>query len=81
MLNGNYPNPFNPTTTISFQVRKNETARLSIYNVAGRLVETKTFQPGVYNYQWSSQNNASGVYFYCLKTQTYKQIRKMLLLK
>jgi parallel beta-helix repeat protein len=81
MLNGNYPNPFNPTTTISFQVRKNETARLSIYNVAGRLVETKTFQPGVYNYQWSSKNNASGVYFYCLKTQTYKQIRKMLLLK
>lgn len=81
VLKGNYPNPFNPSTTIQFEVKENETGVLSIYNVEGQLVETKKFAPGAHNYEWNSEDSASGVYFYRLKTDSYKQIRKMLLLK
>lgn len=81
VLKGNYPNPFNPSTTIQFEVKKNETGTLSIYNIEGQLVETKKFGPGAHSYEWNSEDNASGVYFYRLKTDSYKQIRKMLLLK
>ncbi|MDY6914931.1 MAG: T9SS type A sorting domain-containing protein [Candidatus Cloacimonadota bacterium] len=80
-LQGNYPNPFNPSTTIKFQVKKDEKGVLSIFNVQGQLVERKTFLPGEYNYEWNAKDKSSGVYFYRLQTDNFKEIRKMLLLK
>ena len=80
-LLGNYPNPFNPTTTIRFDVQENETATLTIFNVRGQIVEQKIFSAGVHNHEWNAADISSGVYFYRLKSQSYSRIQKMILLK
>ncbi|MDP8233002.1 MAG: GLUG motif-containing protein [Candidatus Zophobacter franzmannii] len=86
-LIGNYPNPFNPTTTISFNVKNRETARLEIFNIKGQLVKQyPAFTAGSHKIEWHGKNNngksvGSGVYFYRLSSGISKQTRKMLLLK
>ena len=86
----NYPNPFNPTTTIEFTLRERSSVRLSIYNVAGQLVRTLVDDeraPGVVHaIAWDGRSNAgqqvaSGVYFYRLVANQFVQTRKMVLLK
>ena len=81
VLKGNYPNPFNPDTIIEFDIKENENARLSIYNMKGQLIETKIFEAGKHNYTWEASSFGSGVYFYKLESQTYSEIRKMLMIK
>jgi hypothetical protein len=81
LLKGNYPNPFNPTTTIQFDIKEGETAELTIFNIRGQIVESKTFEAGAYNYEWNSKDNASGVYFYKLSSESYSEFKKMMLLK
>ena len=89
-LNQNIPNPFNPTTTIKYQVKESGLVRLRIYNVAGQLV--KTLVDGhrnsgqLYEATWNGLNNsgqpvASGVYFYKLIATNFTQTKKMILLK
>jgi hypothetical protein len=89
-LENNYPNPFNPTTTIRYGVRDKARVTLRVYNVAGQLV--KTLVDGVkapspeYKVTWDGRNDrgqsvASGVYFYRLVTKDFSQTRKMVLLK
>ena len=80
-LLGNYPNPFNPTTTIRFDIQDNETATLTIFNIKGQIVEQKIFSAGVHNHEWNAADISSGVYFYRLKSQTCLQVKKMILLK
>jgi hypothetical protein len=71
----NFPNPFNPTTTIKFivpmdsRLRGNDNNVLNIYNSLGQLIETQciaSLQPGVYEYEFDGSNLASGVYYYSL---------------
>jgi type IX secretion system substrate protein len=83
VLKGNHPNPFNPVTIISFDVKANEEAQLIIYNMKGQIVEKETFLPKVngYQYTWNADKLASGVYFYKLQSNSYRQIKKMLLIK
>ena len=81
LLKGNYPNPFNPITTIQFDIKESETADLTIYNIKGQIVESTTFEAGAYNYEWNSKDNASGVYFYKLSSPSYSEFKKMMLLK
>ena len=76
-----YPNPFNPTTTISFDIKENETGTLSIFNIKGQIIESHQFESGKHNYLWNALNQASGIYFYKLQTETTSETRKMLLLK
>ena len=80
-LIGNYPNPFNPTTTICFTVKENDNARLTIYNVKGQILSTQEFGPGNHEFIWSPQNEGSGVYFYQLHSKKNTEIKKMLMLK
>ena len=89
-LEANYPNPFNPSTTISFRVVRQPTfARLVIYNVLGREVRDLAsgyFTPGQYRYIWNGKNDAglemgSGIYFYRLTMGGESLTRKMLMLK
>jgi aminopeptidase N len=84
LLEQNYPNPFNSTTTISYQIPEREHVVLKIYNILGReiatLVDARQFA-GVYEYKWSPQNLASGIYFYLLNTGSVQMQRKMMLLK
>jgi hypothetical protein len=88
-LNYNYPNPFNPTTTISFDLAQPGKVKLCVYNVKGQLVKTLIngqYIPGKHRIVWDGRDNsnrgvASGVYFYRLQTKGYTQTRKMLMLK
>ncbi len=77
----NYPNPFNPTTTIQFDIKEYEVGVLSIYNIKGQLIESHQFVAGQHNFQWDASNHASGVYLYKLQTESSIINRKMLLLK
>lgn len=88
-LNGNYPNPFNPETTIRYSLQQDTNVTLAIYNAKGQLVRTlvDSYQDaGSYSARWDGTDNsqkavASGVYFYRMNTGTYKKTRKMILLK
>ncbi len=83
-----YPNPFNPTTTIRFNIGEGNgimrTLRLNIYDINGRLVEiliNKKLEPGTHEVQWNAQHQSSGVYFSELISGDVRKIRKMILLK
>lgn len=84
-LLGNYPNPFNPVTVISYQLPVVSEVELGVYNLLGQkvvaLVSAK--QPaGDYRVEWDATGFASGVYFYRMSThQGFVQTRKMMLLK
>jgi photosystem II stability/assembly factor-like uncharacterized protein len=84
-LSRNYPNPFNPSTTIEFTVPENAgNVRLTIYNVLGEKAAEIVNGPlaaGKYTYKWNAKNITSGIYFYELKTDKYVSIKKMILLK
>jgi hypothetical protein len=89
-LKNSYPNPFNPTTTIEYSLKKRSHVSLNIYNVAGQLVRTMVDEiqgPGDdYRVVWDGRNNAgeavtSGVYFYRLKAGDFLETRKTILLK
>jgi len=88
-LYGNYPNPFNPTTQISFSLPDEEEIELTIYNVKGQKVKTLFSgfaEEGIHSLTWNGENDAgrsvsSGIYFYKLKTNSKELIRKMLMMK
>ena len=84
-LRQNYPNPFNPTTTIRFEVPNTAPVTINIYNAIGQLVtkliDGQSFTPGTYAVTWDASKVASGVYFYEMKTNDYRQTMKMLLIK
>ncbi|MDO9578000.1 MAG: GLUG motif-containing protein [Candidatus Cloacimonadales bacterium] len=80
-LNPNYPNPFNPETTIEFNVKENEIGILSIYNLRGERILKETFTAGNHQYHWIAEGLASGIYFYKLTSPTTNMMRKMILLK
>ncbi|MCK4655259.1 MAG: T9SS type A sorting domain-containing protein [Candidatus Cloacimonetes bacterium] len=80
-LYGNYPNPFNPITNIRFDIKENESGALSIYNTKGQFIESYQFEAGQHNFSWNAENQSSGVYFYKLQTESFTEIRKMILLR
>jgi len=89
MLNGNYPNPFNPTTTISFSLASSEEVNLDIFNVKGQKVKSlinQKMEAKNHSVLWNgkddnNQSVSSGIYFYRLKTKSYQKSNKMMLLK
>jgi hypothetical protein len=80
-LIGNYPNPFNPQTTIEFQIKEGDTGKLTIYNSKGQVLETETLTPEQKQYTWKAARYGSGIYFYKLETKNYSDIKKMIMLK
>ncbi|WP_069131606.1 T9SS type A sorting domain-containing protein [Rhodohalobacter halophilus] len=83
-LEDNYPNPFNPTTTIPYVLPETSDVRLDIYNVSGQLVQTlvNTQQgEGRYNLQFDAANLASGMYFYRLIVNDNVFVKRLLLVK
>ena len=77
----NHPNPFNPLTTISFDIKEHETGILTIFNIKGQLIESHRFESGKHNYLWDASEQASGIYLYKLQTESIIETRKMLLVK
>lgn len=88
-LYANYPNPFNPTTTISFDLATAGEVELRIYNIRGQLVKTllrTDLEAGHHKYIWDGTDHtnrrvSSGVYFYRLQAPHYSNARRMVLLK
>jgi len=89
MLKANYPNPFNPSTTIEYSVPSQERVNLSVYNVKGQLVKTlvdNTVPAGDHFVTWNGRDEmnreaSSGVYFYKLETESASEMRKMIMVK
>jgi len=88
VLEGNKPNPFNATTTISFNLPQSGSFKLSIYNLAGRLVRKfgSQAEAGYHSIVWDGTDSrgnqvASGVYFYRLQAGATMETRKMMLLR
>ena len=83
-LEQNYPNPFNPSTSIQYTISDMQFVSLIVYDILGNEVATlvNSEKPsGVYEVEWNASNVPSGVYFYKLKTGSFVQTKKMLLLK
>ncbi len=88
-LLGNYPNPFNPETRITFFTKENGHVSLDIYNIKGQKVKTllnDTLEAGNHNVTWNGtddngKNVASGVFFYRMKSGKYTSTKKMILMK
>ena len=80
----NYPNPFNPTTAISYRLPNSGRVELKVYDVLGREVITlvREYQEArVHTAYFNGENLASGVYFYRLTAQGISQVKKMLMVK
>ncbi len=88
-LDQNIPNPFNPTTTIRFGLKRPGFVSLKIYNATGRLVRVLVNEhrpAGFYEAVWDERDGAgrqaaSGVYFYKLHTGSFEKTKKMVLLR
>jgi len=90
-LLGNYPNPFNPSTSIRYQVSsiRYQMVQISIYNIKGQLVRTLVkgyHQQGEYSVVWDGTDDegnivSSGIYFYRMVAGEYRDVRRMVLVK
>ena len=85
----NYPNPFNPSTTISYSLKDTRQAQLDIFNMLGQRLRTlvnKEQAAGIHTVQWDGRNDdgnkvSSGVYFYRLKAGDFVRIKRMILVE
>jgi hypothetical protein len=88
-LGQNYPNPFNPATLIRFDIKDKVHTTLRIYNVSGELVRTlvdEVLPARSYSVEWNGRNDTgreatSGVYFYKLEAGSFRDVRKMILVR
>lgn len=84
VLHNNYPNPFNPTTNISFSLPASEFVELSVYNVLGQKVATVLSQQmtaGTHSVSFNARALASGVYIYQIRAGSFVQNKTMMLVK
>jgi hypothetical protein len=92
-LSTNFPNPFNPSTTIRFSigqtVKGGEFVNIRIYNIRGQVVKTLVndyFAPGWHSVEWNGTDDrnrvvGSGIYFYKMTAGEYSQMKRMILMK
>ena len=79
-----YPNPFNNSTIISFDLPEQSPVKINIYNISGEKVKTlinSEMQSGLYKISWNADDFSSGVYFYTIETKNAIETRKLILLK
>jgi hypothetical protein len=83
-LDSAYPNPFNPTTTLSFAIPVDSEVSLSVYNLQGREVSTLingNMDAGYHSVVWDANSYASGVYFVKMMAGEYISTQKLMLIK
>jgi hypothetical protein len=89
-LRANFPNPFNPTTTIHYGLAEATTVELAVYDILGQRVRTLVHAPsqaaGFYSATWDGLDQAgkavgTGIYFYRLQTPQFTRTQRMTLLK
>ncbi|HPM02413.1 MAG TPA: GLUG motif-containing protein, partial [Candidatus Cloacimonadota bacterium] len=89
VLHSAYPNPFNPSTTISFDLASTSDVKIDIYNIKGQLVRhlvNKMYDKGFYSVVWDGSDTnghscGTGVYFYKMTAGHTQQIKKMMMMK
>ena len=84
LLSQNFPNPFNPSTSIQYSVSSRQFVSLKVFDVLGNEIETlvnEEKQAGTYEVTWYAKALPSGVYFYQLKAGEFTAVKKMILLK
>ncbi len=80
----NYPNPFNPTTTINYQLPENGFVTIKVYDMLGKEIATlvnENKSAGYYKINFDASKLTSGVYIYTINAGKYSQSKKMLLMK
>ena len=80
----NYPNPFNPTTTINYQIPQNGFVTIKVYDMLGKEVAVlvnENKSAGYYNVNFNASRLTSGVYIYTITANNFVQSKKMLLIK
>ena len=88
-LKQNFPNPFNPETTIKYVLAENGPVTLHIYNMTGQVVRTLVNErqaAGRYSIRWDGKDDhglsvSSGIYFYSLSTEKFHAVKKLMMLK
>ena len=88
-LQQNFPNPFNPSTEIRFDLPEEGHIELLVYNMAGqkvRTIESGNMKPGYHSMIWNGTNDkgtrvSTGMYFYSIQTNNFQAVKKMLFLK
>jgi len=83
-LSQNFPNPFNPTTTIPFSIFKNSFVKLKVFDITGKVIKTLVNnykQAGSYNVTFDASNLPSGVYHYKISSDENTSVKRMVLLK
>ncbi|HLG33038.1 MAG TPA: T9SS type A sorting domain-containing protein, partial [Ignavibacteriaceae bacterium] len=83
-LEQNFPNPFNPTSTIKYSVPERSLIRLSVYNTIGQevaLLVDEEKDAGDYSFEFNASGLTSGIYFYRLQSGNFVETRKMVLLR
>lgn len=83
-LHPNYPNPFNPTTTLSFTIHKPGEAKLTVFDVSGRPIRVLAddeLASGTYSVTFEASGLASGTYLYSLRVNGFRETGRMLLVK
>lgn len=88
-LQQNFPNPFNPSTTIKFALPSAQFVELTVFNLLGQKVKTlvnQKLEAGNFSVQWQGSDEfgsalSSGIYFYRLKTDNFSKVRKMMYLR
>lgn len=83
-LSQNYPNPFNPSTYINFTIPNNTHVRITVYDITGRVVQrllSETKVAGNHNIYFNADELSSGVYFYEMQTDAFREVKKMSLIK
>lgn len=83
-LEQNFPNPFNPSTTIRFSIPSSSLVKLAVFDITGREVATlvnEHLSSGTFEYDFNATNLTSGVYFYKLSTNEFSEVKRMMLVK
>ena len=80
----NFPNPFNPSTSIKFTLPKSEFVELKVYNILGKQVTelvSNSLPAGEHQYQFDGTDLASGIYYYQIVAGEFREVKKMILLR
>lgn len=84
LLSQNFPNPFNPSTTINFSIPENSFVKLRVFDMLGREVEAlvnEQLSAGSYQFDFNAVNLNSGMYFYSIEAGNFRDTKKMILVK
>lgn len=83
-LHQNFPNPFNPETRITFEIKNRDNVNLSVYDIRGKKVSElvdKQLTPGFYQFEFNGSNLSSGIYYYRISLGRFSETKKMVLIK